>query len=74
MGFRNWNQWQCSINQAAMESVFDAMTLQKYPIWNGSQMSLFDLGFTDAGLDDCMLLFISLGAWRWGVRKEAAAF
>ena len=47
MGGRNWNQFQCNINQDVMEAIFDAM------VDASRGVSFRDLGYFDYGLDDC---------------------
>lgn len=49
MGFRTWNQWQGSITQSMMLGIIDALVT---PRSNNPTISLAQLGFSDAGLDD----------------------
>lgn len=48
MGWRDWNQFQCKIDQAIMESAIVAMADT-----SRGGVSLQSLGFGDVGLDDC---------------------
>ena len=50
-GWRDWNQWQGTINQAIMTRTMDAMV-------NTSRggVSLASLGYSDVGLDDAWQL------------------
>jgi hypothetical protein len=51
--WRSWNQYQGDVSQSMMMGIFDALASRNRPaIWNGSVLSLVDLGYTDAGLDD----------------------
>ena len=53
LGWRNWNQYQCGISSSIMEATFRVLATYAAPIWNGSSKTLLQLGYSDAGLDDC---------------------
>ena len=36
-----------------MESTYVILATAAFPIWNGSSLTLLQLGYRDAGLDDC---------------------
>mmetsp|Transcript_42432 Transcript_42432/g.99839 ORF Transcript_42432/g.99839 Transcript_42432/m.99839 type:complete len:180 (-) Transcript_42432:958-1497(-) len=61
MGWRDWNQFQCNIDQGMMEATFKALTDRSRNV-GGKPTSLADLGYTDAGLDDCWQLCGSYGS------------
>jgi len=50
LGWRSWNQFQCSVNQSLIETIYDQL-IKKF---NG--VSLADIGYTRPGLDDCWQL------------------
>ena len=52
MGWRSWNLFGANVNDAIMRGQMAAMVGYKAPIWNGTSMSLFEIGMTDVGLDD----------------------
>eukprot|EP00048_Salpingoeca_helianthica_P017746 m.238839 g.238839 ORF g.238839 m.238839 type:complete len:427 (-) comp22077_c0_seq1:33-1313(-) len=52
MGWRSWNFHQCQIDQSMMEKAFAALA-DRSRIVDGVPTSLADLGYVDAGLDDC---------------------
>jgi alpha-galactosidase len=52
MGWRSWNAYQCDISQAVMEASF-AVLVDTSRLVNGVPTSLRDVGYTDAGVDDC---------------------
>lgn len=53
MGWRCWNQYQGRINQRIMESSYRSLaSTSDYPAVAGKRISLRDLGYSDAGLDD----------------------
>lgn len=51
-GWRSWNQFQCTINQTLVEAQY-AQIVSKGRSVDGVPTSLFDLGYTTAGIDDC---------------------
>ena len=55
MGWRSWNFYQCNINQHIMESSFRLLA-DRSRLVDGIPTSLVDLGYVDAGLDDCWQL------------------
>lgn len=52
MGWRSWNFHQCNIDQHMMETAFQALADRSRTV-DGVPTSLVDLGYVDAGLDDC---------------------
>jgi len=50
LGWRSWNQFQCSVDQNLLEQIFDQL-IKKF---NG--VSLADMGYIRPGLDDCWQL------------------
>lgn len=55
MGWRSWNFYQCTIDQHIMESSFRLLA-DRSRLVDGIPTSLVDLGYVDAGLDDCWQL------------------
>ena len=55
-GWRDWNQYGCSANQAVMEMTFRAMVDRSREV-NGTAKSLHDIGYIDVGLGELVLLF-----------------
>jgi hypothetical protein len=51
-GWRSWNAFGINVNQGLMEQVTEALASRNLTIWNGSTVSLADLGYTDVGIDD----------------------
>lgn len=51
MGWRTWNCWESDISQAKIQNAIDAMSAP-FPIWNGSSLSLIQLGYTHVGIDE----------------------
>lgn len=50
-GWRSWNAWESDVTQTKMESVLDALTAPR-AIWNGSKVSLLQLGYNRVGIDE----------------------
>ena len=50
-GWRSWNLFGPQVSQPLMESIMEAMVTRTRLV-NGVPTSLFDLGYTDVGLDD----------------------
>eukprot|EP00036_Acanthoecidae_sp_10tr_P014824 CAMPEP_0206293884 /NCGR_PEP_ID=MMETSP0106_2-20121207/4365_1 /ASSEMBLY_ACC=CAM_ASM_000206 /TAXON_ID=81532 /ORGANISM="Acanthoeca-like sp., Strain 10tr" /LENGTH=441 /DNA_ID=CAMNT_0053724489 /DNA_START=8 /DNA_END=1333 /DNA_ORIENTATION=+ len=53
MGWRSWNYFACNISQALMEGQVDALKKQWAFDKDLPTASLFDLGYSHVGLDDC---------------------
>eukprot|EP01062_Namystynia_karyoxenos_P054557 TRINITY_DN449_c0_g3_i1.p1 TRINITY_DN449_c0_g3~~TRINITY_DN449_c0_g3_i1.p1 ORF type:complete len:430 (+),score=140.87 TRINITY_DN449_c0_g3_i1:82-1371(+) len=57
MGWRSWNFFECNINQSIMQAQVDGLLLKRAPPAGAGAgaraASLFELGYTHAGLDDC---------------------
>jgi len=51
MGWRSWNAYGGGVNQSQMTGTMDQMVDQSRMV-GGKQMSLFDLGYNNVGLDD----------------------
>jgi alpha-galactosidase len=54
-GFRTWNQFGIQVNQTLMQDIFRAMAARRPAADGGrgdSEVSLVDLGYTHAGVDD----------------------
>lgn len=53
-GFRTWNQFGIDVNQTMMSDVFRAMAAKRPGVTggHGGDVSLVDLGYTHAGVDD----------------------
>ena len=58
-----------------MEATYRVLATFSAPIWDGSTKSLRELGYSDAGLDDCYQLCGSYGPDKCesGVTEVAAA-
>lgn len=52
MGARTWNEFFLDVNQTLMMGLADGLVDTSRAIWNGTQLSLAQLGYTDLGLDD----------------------
>jgi hypothetical protein len=50
-GWRSWNAWESDVTQTKMDAVLDALTAPR-AIWNGSNVSLLQLGFNRVGIDE----------------------
>eukprot|EP00696_Hemimastix_kukwesjijk_P011490 gnl/Hemi2/24422_TR8211_c0_g1_i1.p1 gnl/Hemi2/24422_TR8211_c0_g1~~gnl/Hemi2/24422_TR8211_c0_g1_i1.p1 ORF type:complete len:435 (-),score=140.77 gnl/Hemi2/24422_TR8211_c0_g1_i1:163-1467(-) len=55
LGWRSWNQYECGVSQADIEATFRALA-DRSRLVDGVPTSLADLGYVDAGLDDCWQL------------------
>lgn len=57
MGWRSWNQFQCDIDQRLIEDTYQIIAKAKYPVitpdGGTKAMSLLELGYKTAGIDDC---------------------
>ena len=52
-GFRTWNQFGIEVNQSMMSDIIRAMAQRRPPpSGGGAPLSLVDLGYTHAGVDD----------------------
>ena len=52
-GFRTWNQFGIEVNQSMMSDIIRAMAQRRPPArGDGAPLSLVDLGYTHAGVDD----------------------
>lgn len=51
-GWRSWNAFGLNVDQTIINDVATAVAARRWTIWNGSTVSLADLGFVDVGIDD----------------------
>ena len=52
MGWRTWNAYACDVNQTIIEKIMHLITKQ-HSFGINNKNSLWDLGYSDVGLDDC---------------------
>jgi hypothetical protein len=51
-GWRSWNAFGINVDQTLMHEIAVALSLRNLTIWDGSVVSLSDLGYVDVGIDD----------------------
>lgn len=51
-GWRSWNAFGLNVDQTLILDVANAVADRRWTTWNGSTVSLADLGYVDVGIDD----------------------
>lgn len=52
MGWRSWNAWGNRVSQTNMEASMDALVAKLWTVDNKPNVSLFEAGYTTAGIDE----------------------
>ncbi len=51
-GWRSWNAFGLDVDQTLMLEIASALANRSLAIWDGSVVSLSDIGYADIGIDD----------------------